>query len=519
MRFIYTAHICEVRDLSIPSGQFIVSSPPVQEFEYWVRRNPKILDTLLSFQPQEIHGTLGPLLLSPEGDDTSESTVSVPLHPSPIPSSRSLQPPTGSQRSLNVTHSPIRPIRSEPVLAMNKTAPQGISTDTQMPTSSVAIEMGASSPTLVLEPDTPLQSGTGTSFTLSAPDVKFITGSDEEDGLEEKEESKVDGEGEGRAGGEESVVKEVMTSEVPDAGHWEQEEHGRVDEGTEEVMGEGGQDGGVCVMEEEQAGSIMQSQEALAEDVEMDLPSVPQDILSYTPTSPLLPTTMETVALEMQEEQEQDQAEGEMEQPLPLPDIMDSGGSKPLPISESPLTTCEEGILIDISSSGVTPPFSSGHQLEVTEHQLSPDSTAHQLDVQETRIVPPACFDPLSEVSDRQSPGTVATHLSDPPLPVPSHLPLASQPHVSEILEDDVAEKLKTMGTMGDIGPDSMVLPPRRPSPFPEVVAGVKEALYTAWIPSPWTQGLLLQPASVTQQHLTCPGLVADIKMVSKNAL
>lgn len=490
----------------------------MQEFEYWVRRNPKILDTLLSFQPQESHGTLGPLLLSPEGDDTSELTVSIPLHPSPVPS-HSLQPPTGSQGSLKVTHSPIRPIRSEPVLTtmeINKTTPHGISTDiqTSMPTSSVAIEMGASSPTLVLEPDTPLQSGIGTSFTLSPPikaDIKFTTGSDEaeEEGL--RDEDEVDREG---GEGEESLLEEV-NSEVCGAGQWGQEEQGGVEDGQEgsnEVREEGGQDGGTSVkMEEsEQAGSIMQSQEALAGDVEIDLPLDPP---SDTPMSPLLPTTMETVALEMQEEQVTQEQTEEMKQSLPLIDL---GGSNPLPISEAPLTTCEEDILIDLSSSGVTPPLSTGHQLEVTEHQQSPDSTAHKLDVQETGILPPS--DPLSEVPDPHSPGTVATHLSDPLLPTPSHLPLSSQLHVSveEVGVDDLAEELKTMGTRGDVGPDPVVLPPRRPSPFPEVVEGVREALYTAWIPSPWTQGLLSPPASVTQQHLTCPGLVADIKMVRR---
>ncbi|CAI8035658.1 hypothetical protein GBAR_LOCUS19975, partial [Geodia barretti] len=55
------------------------------EFEYWVRRHPQILDTLLSFEPRERRGTLGPLLLSSdEGRFTSDPTISVPLHPSPL---------------------------------------------------------------------------------------------------------------------------------------------------------------------------------------------------------------------------------------------------------------------------------------------------------------------------------------------------------------------------------------------------------------------------------------------------
>lgn len=517
-----------------------MSSPHLQEFEYWVRRNPKILDTLLSFQPSESQGTLGPLLLSHEDGSTSESTVSIPLHPSPLPFLAPQRPThTGSQGSLEVTHSPLRPIRSEPVLATmetNTTMSQSISTDVvsretsdavtvvskvATSTKSVAVEMGASSPTLVSELDTPLPSGTGPLFTMPTTtelEVKFTTGSDEE---REGEGGGGGGRGldeGGRGGGSEergghSGGAEEGATEVPEDGHREQ---GLQDE-VAAVQGE------ACGGMERvgQAGSIMQSQEVLPLDVNLDLPAAPLQPQPYTPSSPLLPTTMETVALEIQEVVEEVEArQGELKQPLPLPEISELGDS---PISKSPHTTSEEGILMNVGSSAALS-FPAGHTLEEGEHQLEvmehhpQDSGAHKLDVQVAGITSPSSFDQLSAPSDPFSAGVVMTHLSDPLSAghwhPPQLVPLLPPQLHSTGGQEDVAEELRTMGTREDVGPDPVVLPPRRPSPFPEVVAGVKEALYTAWIPNPWTQGVLSWSASVTQQHLTCPGLVADIKAV-----
>ena len=204
----------------------------------------------------------------------------------------------------------------------------------------------------------------------------------------------------------------------------------------------------------------------------------------------------------IQEEVEEDmEVEGEVEWPLPLSDL---GVSKP------------ESSPSQMTRTGGHPLEQSEHHLEVTEHQpQDSDSSANKLDVQEAGITPPSFFHPLSKVapSDAVLSGAIATHLSDPlssapPLSGPS---LLSQPCGDQ---DDIAEELQTLQAKGDVGPEPVVFVPRRPSPFPEVVAGVREALYTAWIPSPWTQALLSQPHSVTQDHLTCPGLVADIKRV-----
>ena len=408
---------------------------------------------------------------------------------------------------------------------MKTTTAVTVSTGEATPTSPVAIEMGASSPTLVSEPDIILQSEMGTLFGVPSaePKVEFITGSDEEEEGEggegerevgEEAVDKRDGEVESKEGEgkeEDSVAEMVKQASVGDQGG----EAGERDGG----MGEG-----------KQAGSIMQSQETLPVDMNLDLPPPPQLLLSYIPSSPLLPTTMETITLEVQEEEEEgeEEGEGEIEEPLPSPEDdnilmgVDLGVSKPLPISELPPVKSEETVLINIESSGVTfsgeHPLGQGeHQLEVTEHQPQ-DSDVYKLDVQESGAVPPTLSDPLSAVvssSDPLSMGTVVTHLSDPVSSgsVPSLLATLSFPY-EEGEQEDVAVELQSAGSKGDVGPDPTVLPPRRPSPFPEVVAGVKEALYTAWIPSPWTQGLLSRLSTITGQHLTCPGLVADIKMV-----
>ena len=55
----------------------------MQEFEYWLKRNPKILDSLLSFNTKEC--TLGPLIMSPSEQQLSrkkEESLTVTMEPS-----------------------------------------------------------------------------------------------------------------------------------------------------------------------------------------------------------------------------------------------------------------------------------------------------------------------------------------------------------------------------------------------------------------------------------------------------
>ena len=564
-----------------------------------MRRHPEILDTLLSFQPRESRGTLGPLLLSPEEEGvSSESTVSVPLHPSPLPTHTSPPPPpptVSGQGSLEVTHhsSPIRSIRSEPVLATmatNTTLPSGLSamvlTETR-PSDTVNIEMGASSPTLNLEPDTPLQYGTGPPFTIpvsSRAAVQSVTSQQNVKGDLNVDgdtgegggrggvmmEGGGKGEGDGEGGGDASDTGERGEvgegggegEEVELEGGGERREGGESGKVEGSVVNEGTVEGGVSTNEQEitdnstsrdgaesggdllgggaggQAGSIMKSQEVLPLDVDLDLPVTPPQPITVTPPSPLLPTTMETVALEIQgeveEEEEETGGEGIID-PLPsLPGISIVGEARTVTESTE-IVSSEEDTVVNINSPLRHPLEPGEHQLEVMEQQLQEsvgDGTRDAREADVGMLPSPSSSSssyrgPLSGVEELAT-GAVATHLSDPlsiqPHPSQPHpsrphplQPHPSQTHPSELYgEQEKSEELQTVGTKSELELVPMAaLPPRNPSPFPEMVAGVKEALYSAWIPSPWTQGLLSRPSSVTQQHLTCPGLVADIKMVS----
>ena len=420
----------------------------------------------------------------------------------------------------------MRVVQSEPVLTAMATGKQTppstrpVEVTTKTPANtSVTMETAivstdpvaiASSPTLVLEPDSPLQTGMETS------QVKFITGDGEEEELEgvvssnemgvvsnddlgvvKNREEEVEGE---TCEGEDGEAK-VVTG-IPDEQRMEGEgekgrggdevggevERGEMEEGQEgeiEGNGEGEGEGG-----EMQGGSIMQSQETIT-DIDFDLPDAPPPSNSSTPLSPLLPTTMETVVLGTQVEE----AKGEIEEPLQLPEEMSSVGGTPLQLSEPQPGTEEE-----LNTVG-------GHQLERGGHHLELQGDgAHLLDVREGGVGPPSGpTHPGAEIS--LPPAALPTHLSNPLSPhlTPSH------PH----REEGENEELQTLGRGGgdrDVGPELQVLS----SPYPpEEEEGVREALYSAWIPSVGTQRVLSRTVPVDQTHLTCPGLVADIKTVS----
>ena len=64
--------LCTRRTDLLTRQIFIVVSYP-QEFEYWLKRNPKVLDSLLSFKTKEKECTLGPLIMSPSEQQFSVS--------------------------------------------------------------------------------------------------------------------------------------------------------------------------------------------------------------------------------------------------------------------------------------------------------------------------------------------------------------------------------------------------------------------------------------------------------------
>ena len=429
-----------------------------------------------------------------------------------------------------MTHSShvIRAIRSEPIFVTTetdkqiqpplvpdaKTSEPLISVEAKDSTVPVAIEIGASSPTLVLEPDYPIETDTGHGNELHEQhQVKFTTGGGEEEGervlgeveVGEMQEDELGGKG--GEGEEDLIVGEGRDGEgeaVGDEGSVSLDLVERLQEDSVcGVVVEGGGGGGI------QAGSIMQSMETIT-GMNFDLPDAPPQSHSSTPTSPLLPTTMETVSLGTQdiiEEEEVVIGGEEMGESLQLPEELCAVGGTPLQLNEPAKTEEEE----EMNTVGGLQLEQGGHQLELNALQSQNSGGVHLLDVREAGVGPPFTTPlPSPAVELSFPPSALPTHLSDPliSLPPPSPQLPPSHPH------DEAKEESQTLGRGGgDIGPEPRVLP-SVPSPYPDEVAGVKEALYSAWIPSPWTLDLLSRQTPVDQSHLTCPGLVADIKMV-----
>lgn len=224
----------------------------------------------------------------------------------------------------------------------------------------------------------------------------------------------------------------------------------------------GGERGDVIFLEEplegvkdqaDYSGSIMQSEDSVAATQRLDLTEVLEALSSdIEPSSPVLPTTMETIFVEEDEEEEAGQEEGEL-----------------LSFSSNEL---EEPNLDELEEAAVRSRSISESLPEVTTTVPENGEAAGEAQ-------------PTEELTATET--------------------------TTQEVETTTLEATTTQGVA--VPRDD--LPQRRPSPYPGGEAEVKEALYTAWLPSPWTQELLANPPpSTTTQHLTCPGLVADIKMV-----
>ena len=198
------------------------------------------------------------------------------------------------------------------------------------------------------------------------------------------------------------------------------------------------------------SGSIMQSEDSIAATQRLDLSEVLEALSSdIEPSSPVLPTTMETIFVEEEEDEEAGQEESE---------------------------------LLSFSS----------NELEESNLDELEEAAARSRSISES-------LPEVTTVPDNEEPAGEA--------------PPTQEVTTAQEVVTTTQEVVTT--TTQEVAVPREGLPQRRPSPYPTGEAEVKEALYTAWLPSPWTQELLANPPpGMTTQHLTCPGLVADSKMV-----
>lgn len=485
----------------------------LQEFEYWLKRNPKVLDCLLAFNTREGECTLGPLLMSPTSTITSTltHTVTTSHHPSPSPKvqlfRRTSSPLEVSHQSQ--TFSPIPMTASEPCLTSvtietsemsvsmatadspvaqdivqpSQPAPEFHPTHAQ-PDTPVLVAMEPSSPTL-------MQLATSESETsLQEEGQELSTGSDLHPTLIEKEASAHDS---GEKYGDVTLIEDSLEGVEDQTGgrrgsvpSEEEPLEDQTGQGCASVTFEeeaqedrtGGERGDVIFLEEplegvkdqaDYSGSIMQSEDSVAATQRLDLTEVLEALSSdIEPSSPVLPTTMETIFVEEDKEEEAGQEEGEL-----------------LSFSSNEL---EEPNLDELEEAAVRSRSISESLPEVTT--TVPENGEAAVEAQPTEEV-------TATETTTQEVETTTQQVET----------------TTQEMETTTLEATTTQGVA--VSRDDLPQPQRRPSPYPGGEAEVKEALYTAWLPSPWTQELLANPPpSTTTQHLTCPGLVADIKMV-----
>lgn len=370
-----------------PNTHTLSLSLPLQEFEYWLKRNPKILDSLLSFKTKDC--TLGPLIMSP-----SEQLLSAPQETTP----------TAEEVPLVVT-------------------------------------MKAASPTL---------------FQVGEPDGGDVVG--EQDGSLERDDKEDlstslteqevgEGNGTTRDPGTEVVNDSTSASseQPPSLPQQDIEERALVgdQEGTDDITG--ASDDITIVSEDstDQPGSIMLAESNLSIDMSCVAKATSSDKLG----SPVLPTTaLEEIT--MTTEQQESSSSLLLATSKPLEEESE-------PVDESP------------------PTFVVG-DLERVEEEL-----------EGVHLTP----------SISESVPDVTIDLEEGVEPVFS--------------DEEVPGSLETVSLVNEV-----------PEPMADQLADaeleVAEAIYTAWVPSAKTQELLNQSQPTKDpSHLTCPALVADVRMVS----
>ena len=512
--------------------QVINIYPFPQEFEYWLKRNPKILDNLLSFRTKADICTLGPLLMVPDeplpADRTSSSQGGsgvLEVSREASPTSRTSFPRIGSVPVMS--HAPLPRMSSGTLEVSHKVSP----THAPLPRVSSVPVIG------------------NTTFTPVGSEVTEVGSEVAEVGSEVAE-----------VGSEVAEVGSEVTevgSEVVEVGSEVAEVVCEVTEvGSEvaEVSSEVGSKVTEVGIEVTEVNSEVAKVDSVV--VEVDQPSDEPVVVAMEPSSPTWHMVATDPELSSSEESGHSESlpdgegsgqglaeeinvqtsplvEGLVETPEETPevkftqgppesDLSDYGGSimlseddsvvgamvlnlpiAPLPdigISEvpsSPVLPTTTETIISLEQETETPP--TGDQLE---EDLLSFSSNELTDLEEDQlagssVLPSNFTESLPDVDPSPRPDSTLSPGPDTG-PEPQQVVGGFEPEIAEALGAGLAREDK---------------PERRPSPYPDGAAGVREALYTAWLPSARTQEMLANPREAAQ-HLTCPGLVADVKMV-----
>ena len=491
-----------------------------QEFEYWVKRNPKVLDSLLSFKTNEGKCTLGALLQVPM---ETVSPGRIRKHHSSSPTARPHPPRVQSLPHLTKLDSPtlqMTTVGSEPQLQSipeSHTLPPPLLSSLQEDSSTNRIADEKSCDPLPPPPpgiDAPqplkdiTDSASEKEVKIDIPDIEFSSQGSLSEELEAEEtgiefstgdESLLTAEGNVEAGIQEvslqlpapasddvidPTLKSISLDSSRDFTHdpsglvvdpatentegrglvdmatENTEGRGLVDPATENTEGRGLVDPATENTEgrslvdpatEETDHTLTGSIMQAEEELTIDIASVPS--ASSQLGSPVLPTSM---SVDVEEEGEEEEGGG--------------GGG--------------EASLQSTSTGGEPLSFGGINEFDDLEDALTAS-------VSESLPETTLAFTPGADTGDSVFDLSISEEVAL--LTLASHDP--------------------GVGSHDRSTSSQQQQPQRRPSPYPEAEGQVSEFLQNCWIPCALTQQLLshAQPTMATE-HLSCPGLTADIK-------
>ena len=376
----------------------------LQEFEYWLKRNPKILDSLLSFKTKEKECTLGPLIMSP-----SEQLFSASQQPTSLP---------------------------------DKSVP-------------LVVTMKAASPTLfqVGDPSEGLLSPDAEDKEMDVDSqAKQADQETEGNGFKDDPDSSIDlaqpdEHGEGREPATDQG-QGPSTSQPPSINSAAAQGRSLTDGSV--VVGQESGDDNITVASEDltdQAGSIMLAESNVS--LSIDMSCVTRSASSDKLGSPVLPTTsLEEVAMTTEE-----------------------------PQSDSLLMVTNQSAEKEVEPSDDAPPTFVAEDLKRVEDEL------------EGVHLTPSISDSVPDVTIDLQEGV-------------------EEGEEQVFLDEEVPESLTPSITSKEMA---------KPAESLAEFELVPEEIYTAWLPSPKTQEVLNQSQpSKDPSYLTCPALVADVRMVSE---